>query len=463
LQADFGILPDDWRQTLRVRDRIDSELSIFGVDPVDAIVESSDSPFASWKSWLKAKRRFYGHGGDYYYYPKTEAEETKDGQPLELLLPPETLLFKAPYFLRAARIWSRIFEWCRRRSLQHPSTRVGDRILQSLQPGLCEYDWKGIPEKKRHALHASQALFAFTGGQDSSGLQDSYEEAFDGLIGGYQAYGYYSCSKLVCLSGTDPQRPEILKIFIGVCFLSNQQNLMRNLYVDGDTGHLHFLFQADESLPVINPSPSEDDVLTWLEHHSRRLVDGEIGIGVMGSHPNDPQGLTLFPRFPTEVPPVITEGIQTVSRSVVRGVEIVGSSIYVPQGRDRFGFIYSIRIRLLTPDDEGYQPPAQRRFQTCQLHTRNWSITDDSTGQTNSVAGRGVIGMYPILHEGWYMEGGEECRGIFQYQSCTGAMSNGSFSGFIVFVPGSINSPTGEPFRAEVHPFALNNRPEYMY
>jgi uncharacterized protein affecting Mg2+/Co2+ transport len=182
----------------------------------------------------------------------------------------------------------------------------------------------------------------------------------------------------------------------------------------------------------------------------------------MGWHPSDPSAITLYPRVPPGDPPTITEGAPDVSRAVTRGVEVIASGVYVPQCRNRFGFIYSIRIRLLTPEDDGYVSPSDRGFQTCQLQSRHWHITDYDTGEIDRVDGEGVIGMYPILLEGGYIEDGEECSGSFQYQSCSGAMQ-GSFQGHMQFVPGSLNSSTGQSFNVDLQPFALETRPSYLY
>jgi uncharacterized protein affecting Mg2+/Co2+ transport len=81
------------------------------------------------------------------------------------------------------------------------------------------------------------------------------------------------------------------------------------------------------------------------------------------------------------------------------------------------------------------------------------------------VDGEGVIGMYPVLREDGYENGGEFSPGVFQYQSCTGAMgSTGSFGGHIAFVPGRLQSPTtGEQFMAELKPFLLDDKPNFLY
>ena len=186
----------------------------------------------------------------------------------------------------------------------------------------------------------------------------------------------------------------------------------------------------------------------------------------MGSTPHDHQSILLYPRIPTNGSMSTngnTEEIQTVSRAVTRGVEVIASAVYLPQAMtSHFGFIYNFRIRLLTPNDDGYQSPSQRGFETCQLMSRHWKIYNSETEHTDHVDGEGVIGMYPILREGGYHDDGVSFEGTFSYTSCTGPMQ-GNFSGHLQFVPGTINEPTGPAFPVEVKPFALDMHPSFLY
>jgi uncharacterized protein affecting Mg2+/Co2+ transport len=429
LRRDFGfdgLEQGNLKKALLVLKSGDS--SIFGVDPAreDVVIETS-SAFEAWKCWKKASYRFY--------------------------LNPNQLV-NGPYFLRAALFWKKILEWCDDTSR---SRSVGPRIRESLRAnrGMRFEDW---PEQVRHkpGTHACQAIYAFNGGQD---MMFNPDNAFDGLLGGHQAYSFYSSLHLV----TPQYMAQTNVLIVAQCHISVQQRISKFARIDPDTGSV--LYGSSRPLRAVNTAsetPAADEFLLWLEEYATRLDRGQIGVGHMGSTPRDIEAITLFPRFPSGSLPVLTEGVQPVSRAVTRGVEVIASGVYVPQGSHQYGFIYSIRIRLLTPHDEGYQSAAQRGFETCQLHTRQWRITDNATGQTEQVDGEGVIGMYPLLREGGYSEGGDEFSGTFQYQSCTRAM-NGSFQGYLRFVSGSLRSPTGEPFNIELRPFALDNRPAYLY
>lgn len=419
-----------------------SVASIFGVDPLqDNFICEASGAFECWKGWKKASACFYQGSNQEQY------------------------LVNGPYFLRAASFWKKTVQWCNEE--QMPGN-MGSKILETFtqRPGLHFNDWD-YRVRSRPGILAAQAVFAFFGGQDYEGsrtrLRGPSEFIFAGLLGGYQAYNYYSSTWLsfpryVSIDGSvgDPS------VLVGLDYLSMQTRINKLFYIDSATGGLFLKDDDGADVHVLNQSPKPDDFLLWLEEYGRRLEIGEIGVGVMGCHPNDPASILLYPRLPRGAT-TITEGVQNVSRAVTRGVEVVASAVYAPQCMQQFGFIYSIRIRLLTPGEEGYLSPSDRGFFTCQLNTRHWSITNDATGETDRVDGPGVIGMYPVLLEGGYIEDGEQCTGTFQYQSCTGTMQGGSFGGNIEFVPGRRNSPTGSPFNVELRPFALESRPSYLY
>jgi hypothetical protein len=161
-------------------------------------------------------------------------------------------------------------------------------------------------------------------------------------------------------------------------------------------------------------------------------------------------------------------------------------------------------------------PAAERGFETCQLRSRHWVITSAATGEAEHVRGEGVIGKYPLLternyrddedrgrrqvergmrvcvsvsvcmcvcvcmcacvcvcvcmHVSWSLliyisnECGPICLGSdaaypFTYQSCSGRVGQGqggTFGGELIFVPGSINQPSGPDFNVTVATFPLS-------
>ena len=104
----------------------------------------------------------------------------------------------------------------------------------------------------------------------------------------------------------------------------------------------------------------DDSLLRWFEEHAYRLESKFLSVGKI-------HGFNSIVRYPT------VADTANCSRAVTRGVEIVASSIYVPEVRMH---IYSIRIRLLTPDDgDEYMTPEQRGFESCQLVSRYWKIS----------------------------------------------------------------------------------------
>ena len=413
-----------------------ARISIFEVDPAeeDAILDTENS-FDCWKGWRKVSARFYEDS--------TMNENMVHG----------------PYFLRAAQAWRNILVWCD----DSTSQPIGSIIRESLvngHKGMKHKEWerrhRRLNLKNSKIFWACQAIYAFSGGQN----RDLEESFFYGLFGGYCAYDFYSCTSLERpMSGDSPHQLEV-----AICRFT--PDVGKGYIIDFEREAFIMKTHENEVRAVNwNSAPAPDDFLSWFEEHGMRLKTGLIGAGVMGSHPNDPPALTVYPRLPLSDRYIVTEGEQLVSRAVTRGVEVVASAVRVPQaGRgQQMGFIYSIRIRLLTRNEPGYVPPSERGFETCQLFSRHWRITNHSTGRTDVVDGEGVIGMFPILREGGYMERRQEYSGTFQYQSCSGPMESGAFQGHVRFIPGSIQNPTGQPFDVAVSPFALQIPSDFIY
>ena len=127
--------------------------------------------------------------------------------------------------------------------------------------------------------------------------------------------------------------------------------------------------------------------------------------------------------------------------------------------------VYSIRLKLLAPDEEGGLSAAERGFETAQLSTRHWRLVQAS-GEVESVDGPGVVGRFPLLREGGWREDrqrdasgrlsrGPQCSGLFVYQSQSGRGETVAFEGEIVMVPGSLAQPTGDEFRIQVARFPI--------
>jgi uncharacterized protein affecting Mg2+/Co2+ transport len=353
-------------------------------------------------------------------------------------------------FLRAARLWSKIERW-----LDSPQSKdVGPRIHGTLNPGRHGHEWQ------RQECEALQVVYAFYGGQVAFDLQQGLEGMFSGLIGGWNAYNVYSCTSLIAPEfhinvGTVVQ-------FATTTILANHLMMCRIL-VDTLSGDLFLQVAGSDRIKMCS---GVDAVLSWMELHADRLDQGLIGVGPMGSDPRDHLAIVLYPRPPRNSPPTV--GVQAASRAVTRGVEVVASAVYSPLlAANGMGFIYSFRIRILTPEDgDEYVPPEDRGFETCRLGSRHWQIINAETGEMDRVDGDGVIGMKPVLYEGGYHENSDDrVDGPFIYQSCTGRMKKGRFQGHLTFVAGNDSDsphPTGR-FDVTVAPFLLDSEPEYLY
>ncbi|RKP08643.1 hypothetical protein THASP1DRAFT_29559 [Thamnocephalis sphaerospora] len=119
------------------------------------------------------------------------------------------------------------------------------------------------------------------------------------------------------------------------------------------------------------------------------------------------------------------------SRAVTHGVEILVST--VPTHLMRMALcanVYRVRMSLVDPAAVGG---------SCQLVSRRWIIhyADDTE---EHVQGEAVVGEYPVL------DGNSICASV-------SGVAVTSMEGWLRFVPGQIDAPTGEPFEARVAPF----------
>jgi uncharacterized protein affecting Mg2+/Co2+ transport len=281
---------------------------------------------------------------------------------------------------------------------------------------------------------------------------------FSGLMGGWSAYNVYACTSL-----TAPETNiEGCVQFASTMLLANHL-ILCGIGVDMFSGDMFLQAAGTDRIKMCG---GVDAALSWMELHAGRLDQGLIGVGPMGSDGRDHSAIVLYPRPSRNSPPTV--GVQAASRAVTRGVEVVASAIYSPLlAANGMGFIYSFRIRLLTPEDgDEYVSPEDRGFETCKLGSRHWQIIDDETGRTDRVDGDGVLGMYPVLFEGGYQEDADDrVGGPFIYQSCTGPIQKGRFQGHLTFVAGNVDytpHPTGR-FDVTVAPFLLDSAPEYLY
>ena len=338
-----------------------------------------------------------------------------------------------PYFLRAGSMWKKIEQWCDRSGI------LGRYIKQSLVPGRA-FD----PTPRGHVTNAQtaafKAVYSFYAGQGQ--LYNTY----DGLFGGFQAYNI--------ISNTRWLEPEVDDT---VNCMDIAEGEGKVLAISLGTGHMFLHCQRNDlqlyATPSDSPVDAKDSILRWFEEHAFRLNHDFFSVSKIY------HGVHSYPYLSRC--PAVTD-TTNCSRAVTRGVEIVASSILAPE----FGiFVYSIRIRLLTPaDGDEYLSPQQRGFETCQLMSRYWKIS--TPDNFDEVRGEGVIGMYPLLYEGGYsnfegsgvdeLEQGEDITGTFAYQSCTQADTiERVMEGYLQFRPGSVDEPSGEIFNARVAPFPL--------
>ena len=159
-----------------------------------------------------------------------------------------------------------------------------------------------------------------------------------------------------------------------------------------------------------NIADGKDSILRWFEEYTHRLHQHFYAVGILDPHDDDDgdDNSVMFSllRYPT------VNDTASCSRAVTRGVEVVSSATFV----EEMGmFVYSIRMRLLTPDDgDDYMSPEQRGFDTCQLVSRHWKISKfpaNGPPVIDEVRGEGVIGYFPILCEAG-PQAADRCVGV---------------------------------------------------
>ena len=379
-----------------------------------------------------------------------------------------------PYFLRAGLMWQKIEQWC---DDEGRSKRLGGVIKSSLIPGRRMNEFYSGESR---GLLAFQAVYAFYAGQCDSSADDYVR--YSGLFGAYQVSSITGDTRWLNVHRFS-NAGFVLNGFPIFITIAKDECGLKRIVIDRSTGQLYSLSSPLGTRVVATPCEGgkevygrlvggpavrtyeEDSFLRWFEEHANRLYRDYISVGaLMPDEAPTSLGNPSLLRYPTVADTV------HCSHAVTRGIEIVASAIFVHD--EGFGapvFVYSIRMRLLTPEDgEEYMSPEQRGFGMCQLVSRHWKIYKDNPDQDElsieEVRGDGVIGCYPLLCEGGYLSyqtsdnGRLVClgdfNGCFNYQSCTDAEARG-MEGCLQFCPGSMLSPTGPVFDVRVAPFPL--------
>jgi len=425
----------------------------------------------------------------------------------------------APQLCRASAAFRRMKTW---QAAHTPS------IVDSLQPPLQQEEWEafeaqldgrpesGLPPAGGGFAHAEQEgwqgllalkmLLAVHNGQltkcdvaaDKTGrVQRGADDGrFDGVLGGYSAYDHIVCTRIFPLSRiiTWTTRlcasPQIAGRIGGrELVFAATYDLQKIFTINVNTGIIS-LCTPGSPTPLLPAHPAADapalrpqsepplaehisygtaegqgHVLSWLENFATRLESGAYRAGHIV--PDEPfRGVSIYNH-------------DAMTTAVSRGVRAQAVAVWAGERR---AHVYSVRLRLLTPEEEGGLSAEERGFTTCQLDTRHWTM-HKANGEVDHVDGSGVVGNYPLLYEGGgyrndrqshachlnvgvpphMVNPGEECpdEEAFIYQS----MSNDgtSFGGCLRFVPGSLQEPTGEPFDVKVEHVALDAAPEYIY
>ena len=333
-------------------------------------------------------------------------------------------------------------------------------------------------------LESLMALYSFYEGQDNGPTGPPpvgtvrEDDMSSELLGSYSAYGYLASTRLrapflgdagarfqVAVSSiiTAPGVPYGRKSFA----LNMVSGRMERR--DADPGAP---YQLAAPVSTITPRRSEDAIILWMNEYANRLVNGTYRVGKnsfrrYGNVHPIAMSILLYPN--RTFGSATNECSSRVSRCVTRGVEVVASAVHAYEIRRA---IYSIRIRIVQPGEEGYLSPSDRGFHSCQLRSRRWTLTSNETGEEEHVSGEGVMGFYPLLldnggHLVYYGRDADhaslidECEEeTFVYQSMSNVYEEedergGAMSGRLQFVPGSLRGPMGPEFDVVVASFPL--------
>jgi uncharacterized protein affecting Mg2+/Co2+ transport len=313
--------------------------------------------------------------------------------------------------------------------------------------------------------------------QDAAGVRANLSSLWHGLFGGYSAYSHLVCMRMhpstVAAEIAAKIGPTVFRLpaatgerAVGPAetdddsrleLLSTSYRIDRCFAVDArDAVHVR---GCAGDWQVATPS-----LAGWFCEYARRLSCGYYRVGPLSGPDGDRTlGILLFPD--------VVDG-DWCTRAVTQGIEVVASAVYMPEHPQAFA--YSLRIAMLKGGAHG----------SAQLFRRTWTITD-GRGEPRVVTGEGVVGKFPLLRAGGgYRDDeqasasvaagpsfsravppGREVPSRFVYQSFSGPMESpegGRFGGGILFYPGSVSEPAGEPFVVAVAPFRLA-RPALLY
>jgi len=424
-----GELPDNGQEPV----------SIFGYPPSESVLVTT-TLFDSWKHWNRAKRRYFQGCDD-------DDDDDADKRARQI---------NAPYFLRAAHLWTQIEAWCK----SNESMPVGRRILKQLLNGTSFNGgrFKGVALPGTDAF---RAIFSFYDGQIS--FNDDHvgtnpeDQLLSGLFGGYFLY-----QNLINMRLSSSKESSSESSNGRVLIAHNSHYKPRHIYLNCDNGMVYLCSSMDDpnrhNVPISRSSENDkfDAGLVWMEEFARRITMREIE--VTSIHPEMPfKSLLQYPTLQCQrqVDCGLERPMPVASRAVSKGIEVIASSYFDPTTPEMIS--YSIQIRLLRNGEDGYLSPSERGFETCQLLSRHWRLVEED-GRADAVDGDGVIGLYPILMDNAYkVHVDTTLDGTFRYESCA-RKSCRVFQGQMRFIPGSINEPVGEEFLVEIAPLALSSK-----
>mmetsp|Transcript_30086 Transcript_30086/g.65637 ORF Transcript_30086/g.65637 Transcript_30086/m.65637 type:complete len:471 (+) Transcript_30086:41-1453(+) len=368
---------------------------------------------------------------------------------------------------RTVALWYRLKRWARQNA---------PNIAATLQPPAWGTAYLLVPAEKVAPL--VKGFWGIVNGQstvqDAEGgghfLPIEGTVSYLGIFGGYSAYDHEVSMHFVPLENASSitsifwvQYPEIRNNYPHCMVFAIAPAFAKVLFLDLVDGMV-YCFQSSgrqemATLKACAPAGGEPGMplIRWAEELVHRLESGIYEVSPLRPEMGPRSlGINLFPQRG----PLYKE-------ATTRGVHVSGSAVFMLE-RPRQGWTYSIRFKLVGTEEE-------RGFKTCQLKKRHWIIAEEGNVAPEHVEGDGVIGLFPILNdEGWLAnrasdphlqyEAHGQWPAPFIYQSSARFRSSacGTFGGYVEFIPGTIQKPTGPPFNVRVEPFPFS-MPDFLY
>ena len=333
-------------------------------------------------------------------------------------------------------------------SIRSVLSRCHLNVLKTLYPGWTAEQWGNVMGEDADDFPGLRAIYSVHGGQKEHRAMREMQP-FECLFGGYSVYDMLNVMFLRASPKAHQARyagGARMRVFAEspvqrVQFAVNAAKpgiyVQMGEFDDGATVYVQAACDGDYSADMFEKGES---VIAWFCEYASRLTSGMYAVN------------NIIPDIESHCIDKFPQSGELFTCAITKGIRVTASSIFMPTLHGN-NFVYSIRIKLLKPgEDEGALTEDERGFQTAQLLSRHWEISDGRNPPSRT-EGLAVVGKVPLLYEDAYRDDelagnhgikvGMRFNGEFVYQSQTGPMelhprNGGTFGGWLTFVPGTL-------------------------